>query len=117
MNKKGDILFGKIIHICIDGLTVLTNKKYVFEIPKKNVTDWAWKNLFNEFKLRDNVNFIVEEIDNENKTGIGNFKANHSYFARSPFVEELKETKHGFKNLKKSIDTEVIVWDMQNNRS
>ncbi|BAW18160.1 30S ribosomal protein S1 [Mycoplasmopsis bovigenitalium] len=107
MNKKGDILFGKIIHICNDGITVQTTKKYVFEIPKKNITDWGWKNLYNDFKLRHKVNFYVEEINNQTKTGIGNFKMNHSYYSKSPFIEELKETKHGFENLKKSINMEI----------
>ncbi|WP_029608899.1 hypothetical protein [Mycoplasma simbae] len=110
MNKKGDILFGKIIHICNDGLTVITNKKYIFDIPKKLVTDWAWKNLYAEFKLKDKINFYVEEIDHNNKTGVGNFKVNHSYYARSPFSEELKETKHGFKTLFKSVQNEIECW-------
>ncbi|AIA29419.1 30S ribosomal protein S1 [Mycoplasmopsis californica HAZ160_1] len=115
MNKKGDILFGKVIHVCSEGITVLTNKKYVFEIPKKFVTDWTGKNLYSDFKLRDRINFYVEEIDNTNKTGIGNFKINHSYYARSPYAEELRETKHGFTKLKESIKREITSWE-QNNR-
>ncbi|QBF34963.1 RNA-binding protein [Mycoplasmopsis phocirhinis] len=107
MNKKGDILFGKIIHISADNLTVLTNKKYIFTIPKNLVTDFEWKNLFCEFNLKDKINFYVEEINHENQTGIGNFKQNHPYFCKKPFNEELKETKHGFKTLKNSITKEI----------
>ncbi|TQC51410.1 RNA-binding protein [Mycoplasmopsis mucosicanis] len=110
MNKRGDILFGKIIHICREGITVLTNKKYVFNIPKKNITDWSSKNLYAEFSIKDKINFYVEQIDNANSTGIGNFKYNHSYFARTPFTDELKETKHGFRTLKSEIEKDINIW-------
>ncbi|MCS4537025.1 MULTISPECIES: RNA-binding protein [unclassified Mycoplasma] len=115
MNKKGDILFGKIIRINSEGLTVITNKNYIFTIPIKLITDYNWKNIFYEFSLKDKVNFYVEEINHENKTGIGNFKQNHPYYCKKPFSEELKETKHGFSTLKKSIDTEIKNYENRGN--
>ena len=107
MNKKGDILFGIITKVGFNSLTVLTNNDYEFTIPKKMATDWNKKSLRSEFKTGEKINFIVQEIDNTNKKGVGDFKINHPLYARSPFKDCLQETKHGFETLKKSIDEQL----------
>ncbi|WP_029906278.1 S1 RNA-binding domain-containing protein [Mycoplasmopsis opalescens] len=108
MNKKGDVLFGKITKVGWNGLFISTTKGFTFFIPKTNVTDKSKTVLESIFKKGDFINFIVDEIDNETKSGVGNFKANHPLFAKAPFNEELKETKYGFKTLKSKIDKELM---------
>ncbi|QSF13692.1 hypothetical protein [Mycoplasma sp. Mirounga ES2805-ORL] len=111
MNKKGDIAFGKIIELNVQRLRVVTRSNYIFEIPKKYILDWSPSKILSEFKVGEKINFIIESVDKKNKTGIGNFKKLHALYERSPFQREIKETKHGFKNLIDDLGTYVDLDD------
>ncbi|UUD35701.1 S1 RNA-binding domain-containing protein [Mycoplasmopsis caviae] len=114
MNHKGDILFGKITKLSNDGLSVLCNNDLYF-IPRSLMCDWSRLNDKFSFRVGDRVNFIVEKIDYKNNIKIGNFKANHAAFLRSPFKENLANTKHGFKTLKAQIDHDIEVYNIKEN--
>ncbi|ADN68959.1 hypothetical protein MFE_03600 [Mycoplasmopsis fermentans JER] len=115
MNHKGDILFGKIKSVSSEGLTILCNNDYSYFIPRDLITDWNKINLRHEFKIGEKINFIVEKVDYHSHSGIGNFKINHATFSRSPFKENLSNTKHGFENLKNQIDQEIKNYHKEGN--
>ncbi|EGV00275.1 hypothetical protein [Mycoplasmopsis columbina] len=107
MYKKNNICFGRIIKVSFNKLIVVNNKNFIFTIPHKNITDWKKKNIVQEFKVGEKINFLIEEWSNETKTGIGNFKALHAIYARSPFEAKLQPTKHGFDNLLASVQVNL----------
>ncbi|WP_169733522.1 hypothetical protein [Mycoplasmopsis lipofaciens] len=102
-------MFGKIVKVNHNGLTVLTSNSYVFFIPKKNITDWSKKNLMHEFRPNEKINFIIEDVDHKCKKGVGNFKINHAIYQRSLFESKLLNTKHGFNNLKKAVELDIKI--------
>ncbi|VEU75274.1 30S ribosomal protein s1 [Mycoplasmopsis maculosa] len=104
MIKKGDILYGLVKSISEHGIVVKTFNNIRFFIPVSLITDFKRNNINSFFEEGQKINFIVENIDQDQQSGIGNFKLNHPLYFRAPYKNNIKETKNGFNNLKKEID-------------
>ncbi|TNK92517.1 hypothetical protein C4M96_00505 [Mycoplasmopsis pullorum] len=99
--KIGNVLEGIVTKINFKFIEVTVADEWIFTINVQNVSDWYRTiNLFKTFTLNQKINFITKSFDLKTKTGEGDFKANHPNFARNPFSHQLKETEHGFANLK-----------------
>ncbi|MGV2393475.1 UNVERIFIED_CONTAM: S1 RNA-binding domain-containing protein [Campylobacter lari] len=107
MIKKGDILFGIVKSIKDKGIVVKAFNNVRFFIPVSLITDFKKNNIDSIFEEGQKINFIVESIDENQQNGIGNFKANHPLYYRAPYKSSIKETKNGFRSLKKEIKESI----------
>ncbi|WP_029513821.1 S1 RNA-binding domain-containing protein [Mycoplasmopsis primatum] len=107
MIKTGDILNGLVKNINTYGIVVWTFNNMKFFIPSSLVTDFKKMKLESIFEIDQKINFIVESVDIDTQTGIGNFKGNHPRFSRAPFKNGIKETKHGFNKLHKNVQKQI----------
>ncbi|MBZ4195479.1 S1 RNA-binding domain-containing protein [Mycoplasma tauri] len=114
MIKKGDILCGLVKNINNHGIIVWTFNNMKFFIPLSLITDFKKTNIERIFEINQKINFVVESIDEDSTTGIGNFKANHPIYLRSPFSTIISETKNGFRNLNKSMS--ILIEEYESGR-
>ncbi|SBO45294.1 hypothetical protein MBOVJF4428_00313 [Mycoplasmopsis agalactiae] len=103
MIKKGDVLNGLVKNINSHGIIVWTFNGMKFFIPLNLITDFTKSKLESIFEINQKINFVVESIDIDMQTGIGNFKANHPLHSRMSFKNKIKESKNGFNKLKESV--------------
>ncbi len=103
MIKKGDVLNGLVKNINSHGIIVWSFNGMKFFVPSNLITDFTKSRLDNIFEINQKINFVVESIDLDMQTGVGNFKINHPLHSRTPFKNKIKPTKNGFKKLKDSV--------------
>lgn len=95
----GQVITGKIKTIFKTNLLVIFENNYEGFLHISEVSDYFVLNLNLMFKVGQEYEFEIFEIDNINKKLKLIWKSIHPRFLRNPFSFIIKETKGGFKNL------------------
>lgn len=111
--KVGEVAYGKVFEIQNDYIIVKTLNQWTFKIYLSDISDWKNIDLKKVFNVGEIINFIIKSV-NPSKKGIGNFKANHPNFLRSPFNHEILETAGHFDRLKKHSLNEIGFYEYKN---
>lgn len=100
--KLNSNMYGWIYEINKDCLFI-KSANWTGKIEYRDVTDFADFDLKLMFNINEKINFKVIQVNEQEHTFLGSFKALHLQYSRNPFRFDLEETTKGFSTLSKMI--------------